>query len=259
MESKSFLNLETSLLNIMEQLTSKKIDGCLIVKTSTKTGEIYFKDGEVTHSTDHKASGETALKNILGWNGIQFEFDQTKETFSKSILRTSKYLLQDCRRRSDEWVEIKKIITDFNNCYVISNENVSHDIKLQPEEWQIISFLDGNRTVAEIIEQVNRDDFTVCQIIYKLYINNLIKKIEYPSSVIVEPAFFDLLEKELVRHLGPVAIVILNDEIAKFKFKRTRFPIFKVSPLIEKLSLEIENLNHRSEFLKKMIESFHKI
>ncbi len=259
MESRLDFNLETSLLNILEQLTSQKIDGCLSVKTGTKIGEIYFKNGEVIHSTDGISSGETALKNILGWSGTAFNFNQSKETFLKSILRTTKYLLQDCRRRVSEWEEIKKVVTDFNNCYVISHESVAQDIKLQPEEWQIISFMDGNRTVGEIIEQVNKDDFTVCQIIHKLFIHNLIKKIEYPSSVIVELSFFDLLEKELVRHLGPVATIIINDEIAKFKFKKTRFPIFKVTPLIEKLSLEIENLNHRSEFLKKMIESFHKI
>jgi hypothetical protein len=259
MESQSEINFQTSLLNILEQLSTKKSDGCLVVQTSLKTGEIYFKAGELTHSSDGNSTGEIALKNMLGWNDIKVEFKPTQETFSQSILRTSKFLLQDCRRRVNEWEAIKKVVTDFNNTYIISNEHVSQNINLQPEEWQIVSYMDGNRTVTDIIELTKRDDFVVCQVIYKLLSSNLIKKIEFPSSIIVEQAFLDLLEKEFIRHLGPIATVIMNDAIEEFKLKRTRFPIFKVTPLIEKLSLEIENPNQRTEFLKKMIEFFHKI
>lgn len=259
MESLSDLNLQASLLNILEQLTTQNVNGCLVVKTSTKTGEIYLKAGEVIHSTDGNSVGEIALKNMLCWNAIEVEFNQTKETFSQSILRTTKYLLQDCQRRVHEWEDIKRLVSDLNNTYIISNENVSQNIKLLPEEWQIISYMDGNRTVSDIIELVHKDDFTVCGIIAKLISSNLIKKSEFPNAIIIEPAFLDLLEKELIRHLGPIATVIINDVIDQFKLKRTRFPIYKVTPLIEKLSLEIENLNHRAEFLKKMIESFHKI
>lgn len=259
MESQTNINLETSLFEVLEQLTSMKTNGCLIIQTSTKTGEIYFKAGEISHSVVEALTGENALKQILGWNEIQIEFKPEKDTFSRSILRTTKYLLQDCQRRVQEWEEIKRVVSDYDTTYIISNENNAQNIKLLPDEWQIISYMDGNRTVSEIIELVNKDDFTVCQAIYKLYVNNLIKKIEFPSTVIVEPTFFDLLELEMIKYLGPIAAIILNDEISQLKFKRNRFPIFKVTQLIEKLSLEIENPNHRTEFLKKMIESFHKI
>ena len=82
----------------------------------------------------------------------------------------------------------------------------------------------------------------------KLVPKNIIKKI-------IDAGFFDFMEKELTRIIGPVASVILDEEIKNMGEERGVFPVGKVSLLVEKVSGEIADDTQRIAFQKTTLDA----
>ena len=88
-----------------------------------------------------------------------------------------------------------------------------------------------------------------------------VKKEEAPakSSKYVAKVFFDMLEEEFTKKIGPMAKFIIDDYIDEMGESRAKFPPTRVNELITKISTEIDKRTERGKFKQKMKAAFEKI
>jgi hypothetical protein len=247
---------EMSLLEIFKLLNSNEMNGRLIVTNSIDRGEVYVKSGQIIHCVVGANTGETALTNLLGWIEGNFRFENGVEAPETSIDKSTDQILLDGTRMMQKWKEIKKIISSMEIIFALSQTNNIDNINLQPEEWQILAHVNGNRTIKDIIKESGRDEFEVVKILYQFHSTGLIVKTTKPSkpaSATVDEQFFKKIEKEFANVIGPMAPFIIEEAIAYLDESQNSFPKDKIAALIEKVSVDIKDENKKLQFSQIML------
>jgi general secretion pathway protein A len=90
----------------------------------------------------------------------------------------------------------------------------------------------------------------------RAFINQQSNQVAAPVSALkdrtVASQFFDFMARAATEGIGPMAKLIINDQIAELGESRDTFPQKKLAELIERVSLEIFNDNMRARFLDRM-------
>ena len=75
-----------------------------------------------------------------------------------------------------------------------------------------------------------------------------------PSKKFLDRHFFQRVENELKKIMGPVASFIIDDHLVEFGETKDSFPQDQALSLVEALSEDIANDGKRKEFKKAMME-----
>jgi len=247
---------EMPLLEIVKLLNSGNMTGRLLVLNNAVRGEIYVQSGQIYHCVLGHTVGQLALYSMLGWIEGRFSFESGIETAEKTVKASTEQLLLYGAKRIRDWQEIKKVVSSMDNIFAFSPDCSTESIELQPDEWKVIAYVNGNRTVSQIVELSDRDDYTVAKVLFRLFSIGLLYKVEQPqkeTGKILAPEFFVFIEKELGKAIGPVADLIIMEQIAKLGETKETLSINRLPLLIEKLSDEISNDEKKQRFQQTML------
>jgi hypothetical protein len=126
----------------------------------------------------------------IGERGGRFRFFPELDLDEEDILVSMNVeaIILEGARRIEEWSQIKDAIHSYQEIYSINpNPASSGAIKLTPQEWRILSLLDGRRDVATIAEDSGLGRFEVCRIIYGLLGMNIVRLISGDAGDVVVP------------------------------------------------------------------------
>ena len=86
-------------------------------------------------------------------------------------------VIMEGTRRIDEWVEIQKVLPpdDVKIKLAIMPRLKKDEIKLTLDEFRVLSLINGERTLPDIIEASPVGEFVTCRALYKLIINSLVE------------------------------------------------------------------------------------
>ena len=90
----------TSLHDIIQLICIGRNSCRMLVRSGTKKGRIFFRDGEIVHAEYTSVSGEEAFYSILSWELGVFECDLVPEK-SETIHESWDFLLMESMRRLD--------------------------------------------------------------------------------------------------------------------------------------------------------------
>lgn len=90
----------TSLHDIIQLICIGRNSCRMLVRSGTKEGWIFFRDGEIVHAEYTNASGEEAFYSILSWELGVFDCDLVPEK-SETIHESWDFLLMESMRRLD--------------------------------------------------------------------------------------------------------------------------------------------------------------
>ena len=76
-----------------------------------------------------------------------------------------------------------------------------------------------------------------------------------PAVPTLNGSFFTKAERELTRLMGPMAVFVLQEQIAALGESREAFPQDKARQLVERLAAEIENEDQRARFQQVALEA----
>jgi hypothetical protein len=77
-------------------------------------------------------------------------------------------------------------------------------------------------------------------------------------KAMVAAVFFDKIEDALARAMGPLAMVIIEDEIVALGEDRKAFPRDRLADLVERVSISIKDDSRRLQFQRVMLEAMRK-
>jgi len=144
-------------------------------------GKVMVADGLITQEHLDKYSlmqVENILYDLFFWNEGNFEYkDVTHDLKGMKIVPLNVMnLLLEASRRIDEMSVLKKQIANDDMVYRISQKiNEIGDVILNINEWRILSFINGKRSLGQVVEVSGFDQFAVYKVIYSLTSYGLIK------------------------------------------------------------------------------------
>jgi len=136
---------------------------------------------------------------------------------------------------------------------------VRDDIGEFPLDYQMLAVfveLDGKAPLRTIAQKANLNMSTMREIIAKLMRNGLVEKVD-KKIVTLDKDFFDYLVYHLSLALGPIAQVLIEDEIHDLGLEISRFPAHRVAELVDNLAREIQRKEKKTVFLKMMAAKIH--
>ena len=179
-------NLEDfELTDVFQLIQLGQKDGGLRIQCEDDVGIVYFKEGIVIHAKTNSIQGEAAIDTILSWKKGRFVFNPNEETLQRTVDLPIQQVILEAARRIDEMTKIQKLIPSFDvvvNIIEVPEAGVEK-IHLKPEEWKILSFVDGSRIIKDIASKASVSEFETARILYGLISSGLVKIVQKTETL----------------------------------------------------------------------------
>ena len=132
---------------------------------------------------------------------------------------------------------------------------VKHDIgdfSLDSQMLSVVTELDGKRNLGTIAKKTSLSMGEIREVISKLLKLDLVTPIEEVTSE-VDESFFVYLKEQLSLALGPIAEIIIEEEIADLGYDPLKFPSKRAAELVDLVSREIQREDKKTKFKQNMI------
>lgn len=147
--------------------------------TLTRDGDrgfIYLKNGQMVHAVVGDLIGEEAIYSLAIWNHGEFQFTPGDEPDRQTITKSNTNLLMEAARRLDEWRVLSKKIPSVDHVpELMARENRHEQVTLNPQEWILLTRIDGHRSISEIARSLSVSSFDVAKILYGMITAELVQ------------------------------------------------------------------------------------
>ena len=122
---------------------------------------------------------EEIVYNLFSWLEGEFLFteglhpDNAPFTVNLSTMN----IIMEGTRRIDEWMEIQKVLPPNDILLRVRLNPKSHaeEITLSIDEFKVLTLINGDRTMPEVIESSPIGEFPTCRALYRLIVNSLVE------------------------------------------------------------------------------------
>ncbi|MBN2432905.1 MAG: DUF4388 domain-containing protein [Acidobacteria bacterium] len=119
---------------------------------------LFFLEGRLVHAQVNEMDGANAFEVILDWGEGEFRFISAVEAPRHSIDKPLPMLLESHKRLRKLRRESTHLPEDNTNLFIVSVvENVP---PISSPEWQILSLVNGRRTIGQICQKTGDEDQT---------------------------------------------------------------------------------------------------
>jgi Domain of unknown function (DUF4388) len=235
---------ELPLPDIIQLVSVSGKTGRFTLTRDADRGYIYLKNGQMVHAMAGDLIGEEAIYALAIWNQGEFQFTPGDEPDRQTIAKSNTNLLMEAARRLDEWRVLSKKIPSVDHVpELLARENRHEQITLNPQEWMLITKIDGNRSITDVGRALNISSFEVSKILYGMITAELVqlkkKSLRNPDEengelvdlaarikAIAEECIGDSAHKTIERHFlhaldgimnghGPQAVEAMVEEFEK--------------------------------------------
>jgi tetratricopeptide (TPR) repeat protein len=148
-----------------------------------RLGDILMERGLVTQAdleADISSQIEETVFYLLRWTEGEFFFEPDTLPQGESVLVSldAMNLLLEEARRIDEWRNLEKKLPGGQMVLepVAADQTQHHGLELTDQERQVLALVDGQRTMAEVMEMSHLGEFATSKVIYGLLLTGLIKR-----------------------------------------------------------------------------------
>lgn len=166
---------ELPLPDIIQLVSVSGKTGKFTLSREADRGYIYLKAGQMVHATVADLVGEEAIYALAIWSHGDFQFNPGEETDRQTISKSNTNLLMEAARRLDEWRVLSKKIASIDQVPELQTREGRHEqITLNPQEWMVITKIDGKRSIADVGKALNIASFDVAKILYGMITSELV-------------------------------------------------------------------------------------
>jgi hypothetical protein len=212
-------------------ISAQQLQKCLALakEKDMHLGKILVDKGYISPDTFKNYNTkqvETILYNLLFWKHGRFEYKDIKLNLKGMIVTqlNPMKLILEASRRIDELSVLKEFIPNDNLVFQMSGKVQNKgEIKLNANEWRILSLVDGTRTVSQIIKQSTYDEFAVYKIFFSMVSSGLVEQKEevqldnstgdndYLAIVTVFNDILQVIKRNIVDELGDMSYSLFEE------------------------------------------------
>ncbi len=126
------------------------------------------------------------------------------------------------------------------------------DFSLDRQTLTVFMELDGKIPLGALARKSTMNMGALRDVISHLLRLGLIEKVE-KKIIAVDNAFFGYLVDQLSLAVGPIAGVLIEDEVQGLGHDLRQFPSYRVTELVDRLAREIRREEKKSIFIKNMV------
>ncbi len=249
---------EIDLSEMLSLATAGKKTGGLMLYSRDETVEVFFNDGIIVHATCPIGEGEQAIYYPVTWEDGVFKLHADWRAPAKTIYRSSEQILDAVRAIRREWESILEIIPS-GNCIFQFSETTEEDgcpITITRGALRVLCKVDGQRTVQEIAETLGVPYAQTAKTLFNLFKAGLVavgvaaeeNAVSSSQEKIVAPELLAALVEHLTEFIGPIAPIVVRDQIRILEEFEDQFPQARLADLIDRVVLEIPEAKLRNEF-----------
>jgi hypothetical protein len=167
---------ELPLPDIIQLVSVSGKTGKFTLTRDADRGFIFLKNGQMVHATIGDLIGEEAIYSLAIWNHGEFQFSPGEDSDRQTITKSNTNLLMEAARRLDEWRVLSRKIPSVE--YVpelLARDNRHEQVTLNPQEWMLITKIDGRRSIVEIGRALNLSSFDIAKILYGMITSELVQ------------------------------------------------------------------------------------
>jgi hypothetical protein len=148
-----------------------------------------------------------------------------------------------------------KVLPDEQAIFKLASNKSPSDLTLRSSEWAVITQVDGQRSIVEIAEVLAMASDEAVTLFNGLFQKGLIEVVSVNKNEVknVPISFFDTLDMELTKIIGPVAPFLIDDTLWDMEIKKNEFNVNRVPELIEAISDEITDESKKVAFQQIML------
>ncbi len=250
---------QISLNDILLLATGGKKSGILKLARGKETVEVYFVDGSIVHATCPIGDGEKALLYPVTWGEGTFSLLPNGAPPSPTIKKTSSEILEEVKAMSREWESILEVVPSGKTVFRIADlgEEQTGPITVPHVGWRVLSKIDGIRSMQDIAELLRIPYAYTAKVVFNLHKSGLVEVVSpasKPTGELVPPALLNRLTSILTEVMGPMASMVLRDQIEALGESRDTLPEAKLDELIALMSREISDNQVRNKFEEAMFQ-----
>ena len=134
--------------------------------------------------------------------------------------------------------------------HVVKND--LQNIALDGQILQVFLYLDGKKNLGQVARSVGMNMTDMRDAIARLIDLDLVETVQRNISS-PNRDFFDYLNSQLANAIGPIAGVLIEEEIVEMGHSLSQFPRTRVAELVELLAREIQREEKKTLFKKNML------
>jgi hypothetical protein len=244
---------QISLNDILMLATGGKKSGVLKLSRGKETVEVFLVDGSIIHATCPIGDGEKALLYPVTWGEGNFALLPHGNPPSSTIKKSSSEILDEVKAMSREWENILEVIPSGKSVLRIADlgEEQNGPVTVPHVGWRVLSKIDGNRSVQEIAEALRIPYAYTAKVIFNLHKSGLVEIVapsSRPATDLVPAPVLSQVIALLTEIMGPMASLVVRDQIEALGETQDRFPESKLDELIGYVGREISDAKLRQKF-----------
>ena len=149
-------------------------------KKARKLGQVLLQENLISEDMLKQIVREqiqATVFDVLSWTDGEFQFSTKLPPIEDiGLLVNAKNVVLEGAQRIDEWKRLRKKIPSPNSVFII-NDDAPRDknITLSPIHWQLLRYVDGERSVDDLLMIEQLSEFQTCSILAELVSAGLIK------------------------------------------------------------------------------------
>jgi hypothetical protein len=244
---------QISLNDILMLATGGKKSGVLKLSRGKENVEVYLVEGRIVHATCPIGDGEKALLYPVTWGEGTFALLPNGVSPTATIKKSSAEILDEVKAMSREWENILEVIPSGKTIFRIADlgEEQNGPVTVPHVGWRVLSKIDGSRSVQEIAESLRIPYAYAAKVIFNLHKSALVELVASSGRSggdIVPAQVLGQIIMLLTDILGPMASLVVRDQIESLGEAQDRFPESKLEELIGQIGKEIGNDKLRQKF-----------
>lgn len=244
---------QISFSDLLLLATSGKKTGLLKLALGKESVDIYLVEGNIVHAACPIGEGEKALLYPVTWGEGTFHMTSDGASAKTTIAKCASELLEEVRNMTREWEGILQVVPSAKAVFHLAELGEEHTgpVTIPNVGWRVLTKLDGVRTVQEIADLLRIPFAYAAKVLYSLHKGGLIEAVaptpKKPSEL-VPAALLTRVTNILVDVIGPMAPLVLRDQIEALGESPESLPENRLDELIALIGREIPDPKLKTRF-----------
>jgi hypothetical protein len=241
---------ELNFYEILLLAMAGKKAGRLLLCQNDETVEVFLNDGVIVHATSPTGDGEQALYYPVTWDEGVFTLQADWTAPAPTVMKSSGEILEAVRSMRREWESVRALIPSPKCVFRLSDvsEDSAGVITIEHEAWQVLRRVNGRHTVGEIAAALGASWAQTAKVLGDLHKARLVDVVTAETESNVSTELLTMLVGRLTDVMGPMAPIVVRDQIRALGESQDKFPQAKLEDLIGLVSREITDGKLRNEF-----------
>ena len=166
---------ELPLPDVIQLVSVSGKTGAFEVRGEHETGRIFLRDGQIVDAMVGRLRGDSAVYEMAIWSQGTFRFEPGEESDRVTIHLSNATLMMEAARRFDEWRVLSRKIPSLDLVpYFTTREHGADQVSLSPQEWILVTKIDGVCSIEKIADQLQWAPFDVSKLLFGMITTGLV-------------------------------------------------------------------------------------